>query len=169
MAEPADGPNSLVELEDRVLEWGKSRKDVRAVMVIGSRARDDHPADEWADVDFAITVKDPKKYMADRRWLADIGEVSCCYPDPNPAGATLHTLFRTGIYADLAFIPTGTIRQANTLVPWIRRLSPLLDRIPGSPLSGIRDQIEETGEYYRRGYRVLLDKDDVAEIGRAHV
>jgi aminoglycoside 6-adenylyltransferase len=163
LAESPDGPNSLVELEDRVLAWGKSRKDVRAVMVIGSRARTDHPADEWADVDFAITVKDPQKYMANRRWLADIGETSCCYPDPNPAGATLHTLFRTGIYADFGFIPTGTIRQATTLVPWIRRLSPVLDRIPGHPLSGVRDQIEETGEYYRRGYRVLLDKDDVAD------
>jgi hypothetical protein len=39
LAEPPDGPNSLVELEDRVLEWGKSRTDVRAVMVIGSRGR----------------------------------------------------------------------------------------------------------------------------------
>ena len=163
MAERPEGPNSLVELEGRVVAWGTSRRDVRAVIVIGSRARTDHPADEWADVDFAIAVKDPRKYLANRHWLADIGEVTCSYPDPNPAGATLHTLFRTGFHADFGFIPTGTIRQATTLVPWIRRLSPVLDRIPGGALSGVRGQIEEAGEYYRRGYRVLLDKDDVAE------
>lgn len=29
--------------------WAKSTDDIRAAFIVGSRARVDHPADEWAD------------------------------------------------------------------------------------------------------------------------
>ncbi len=157
------GPVDLDDLEARVLAWGKARKDVRGILILGSRARTDHPADEWSDIDFALTVKDPARYMRDRRWVADIGQVAACYPDPNPGGATLHTLFVSGVHADLGFIPVAVVRQAVTFMPWVRRLAPLLDRLPGSIASALEEQVQEGGAYLQAGARAILDKDGVAE------
>ncbi len=156
-------PVDLDDLEARVLAWGKARKDVRGILILGSRARTDHPADEWADIDFAIAVKDPERYMRDRRWVADIGEAAVSYRDPNPSGATLHTLFRSGVHADFGFIPMATARQAVTIVPWVRRLAPVLDRLPGSIAASLEAQVQEGGEYFSRGSRAILDKDGVID------
>ena len=36
----------------RFSEWAQTQPDIRLAFVIGSRARvEDHPADEWADLD----------------------------------------------------------------------------------------------------------------------
>jgi aminoglycoside 6-adenylyltransferase len=156
------GPADLDDLEARVLAWGEARKDVRAILILGSRARTDHPADEWADIDFAIAVKDPERYMRDRRWVAGIGQVAACYRDPNPGGATLHTLFVSGVHADFGFIPIGAVRQAVTFMPWVRRLAPVLDRLPGSIASGLEEQVQEGGAYLQSGSRTILDRDGVA-------
>ena len=157
------GPADLDELEARFLDWGNERSDVRAVLILGSRARVDHPADEWADVDFAIAVKDPERYMDNRGWLKAIGPVAACYRDPNPGGATLHTLFASGVHADFGFLPVATARQAVTFLPWVRRLAPLLNRLPGSIASGLEQQVQEGGAYLRRGTRTIIDKDGLAE------
>jgi len=160
---PPAGPVGLDDLEARVLAWGRARRDVRGILILGSRARTDHPADEWSDIDFAIAVKDPERYMRDRRWVAEIGQVAACYRDPNPGGVTLHTLFASGVYADFGFIPVGDVRQAVTFMPWVRRLAPVLDRLPGSLASGLEKQLQEGGAYLQTGVRTILDKDGVAE------
>ncbi len=36
-----------------VADWARSRDDVRAVVVVGSQARTDAPADRWSDLDVA--------------------------------------------------------------------------------------------------------------------
>ncbi len=160
---PPAGSVDLDDLEARVLAWGKARKDVRGILILGSRARTDHPADEWSDIDFAIAVKDPERYMRDRRWVADIGQVAACYRDPNPGGVTLHTLFASGVYADFGFIRFADVHQAVTFLPWVRRLAPVLDRLPGSIASGIEEQVQEGGAYLQAGARTILDKDGLAE------
>ena len=163
MPRSVDGPVDLDDLEARVLAWGKARKDVRGILILGSRARTDHPADEWSDIDFAIAVKDPERYMRDRRWVADIGQTAASYRDPNPGGVTLHTLFASGVYADFGFIPIADVRQAVTFMPWVRRLAPVLDRLPASIASGLEEQLQESGAYLQTGVRTILDKDGVAE------
>lgn len=40
---------SYGELIERSVKWAESRSDIRAAVIMGSRARVDHPADEWAD------------------------------------------------------------------------------------------------------------------------
>ena len=64
----------MQQLEDRVIAWAKSQSDIRAILVIGSRARRDFPADEWSDLDLMIFATDFEKYLASDSWLDDIGE-----------------------------------------------------------------------------------------------
>lgn len=49
---------TIQQLENRVGEWAESQSNIRAILVIGSRARRDFPADEWSDLDLAIFAID---------------------------------------------------------------------------------------------------------------
>lgn len=54
------------------MAWGRERGDVRAVLVVGSRARADTPADQWSDTDLVV-VGDPATYPASAEWLGAFG------------------------------------------------------------------------------------------------
>ena len=45
--------NGYARLEGRVTAWVEDDPGALAAVVIGSRARTDHPADEWADLDLS--------------------------------------------------------------------------------------------------------------------
>ncbi len=51
-------PGWLVRAYDRITEqfvaWAADEDAIGAAVVIGSRAREDHPADEWADLDILV-------------------------------------------------------------------------------------------------------------------
>ena len=64
----------MQQLENRVIAWAESRPDIRAILVVGSRARRDFPADEWSDLDLMVIATDLKKVLASDDWLDDIGE-----------------------------------------------------------------------------------------------
>jgi aminoglycoside 6-adenylyltransferase len=66
-------PASLTELLERVIAWGEAAPDIRGVLLIGSQARVDRPADEWSDLDLAIVSTDPDHYLDSVDWLARIG------------------------------------------------------------------------------------------------
>jgi aminoglycoside 6-adenylyltransferase len=51
------------QLTQRIIDWVGQEDNVRAAMVIGSRARTDHPADAWSDLDVLLFVRDPEPYV----------------------------------------------------------------------------------------------------------
>ena len=61
--------------EDAFISWAEEKDDIRAAFIVGSRARMDHPADEWSDLDIIIYAKDHKTYLSDTDWLENIGNV----------------------------------------------------------------------------------------------
>ncbi len=153
--------NSLIdgmnELETSFTAWAEAKKDIRAAMVVGSRARADHPADEWADLDVAFLTTSPAKYYANTRWISEIAPVWAIHKDQ--AGATYHVLFEGCRDAGIAAIPATSVRLATTIVPALRR-------VPGvsslGPMKQLQAELESATEYYRRGARVLFDKDGTA-------
>jgi hypothetical protein len=42
------------QFEQRITSWAETQPDVRAILVVGSRARRDRPVDEWADLDTMV-------------------------------------------------------------------------------------------------------------------
>src|SRR5512142_364732 len=56
------------QLEQALFDWATTRDDVRAVMVIGSRARSNHPPDRWSDLDAIVFVDDFRQYMEAGGW-----------------------------------------------------------------------------------------------------
>jgi aminoglycoside 6-adenylyltransferase len=143
-------------LEDRVVDWARAKDDIRIVLIVGSWARADHPADEWSDLDIGFTTMDPKRYLTSDAWLGEIDDVWLVYPDP--VGVSRHVLFKGGLDAGLAPIPHSSVKLAVRYLPALRRMP-----VPGALRNPIERELASAAEYVGRGVRVLLDKDGLAE------
>jgi aminoglycoside 6-adenylyltransferase len=155
-------PESLArgmdDLEERLVAWAERRDDIRAAIIVGSRVRTDHPADEWADLDIALASTNAGRYHRDASWISEIANVWTMYKDPG--GVTYHVLFEGGLDAGIAVVPVSQAKLATRVVPLMRRFPGVTRRLPlGKKLE--RD-IDDVAEYYRRGVRIALDKDGTA-------
>ena len=124
--------------------WAEMEQSIRGAIVIGSRARADHPADEWSDLDIVVFATDPGRYSSQADWVANVGNAWLTFVEATADGRGLErrVLFEGGLDADFALMPVELIRQAAE------------EEWPG-----------DAADALRRGVRVLLDKDGV--IGRA--
>lgn len=158
---PATLAEGMDTLEAKLTAWAKKRPDIRAAIVVGSRARTDHPADEWADLDVALATTQPKRYHAETNWIAEIAPVWTMYKDPS--GTTYHVLFEGGLDAGIAIIPMTSVKLATRVLPTLLRHPAISRALPFGTGKRLQRQLDELSEYYRRGVRVVLDKDGTAE------
>ena len=54
---------SMEQLEQRFAAWAQTQPDIRAAFVVGSRARTDHPADQWSDLDIMVVTTRPERLL----------------------------------------------------------------------------------------------------------
>ena len=137
-ASRAEGTRLAYEqLERRFVDWAETQPDIRAAVVVGSRARSAHPADEWADLDIVLYVTNPQEYLDGSDWLSEIGPVLVSFVAMT-AGAEPEqlVLFDGGLNADFVIVSIDTLRRAAEA-----------GRVPAG---------------FYRGVRVLVDKDGVA-------
>ncbi len=129
-------PSTYEQLEQAIIAWAHTQPDMRAGIVVGSRARTDHPADRWSDLDLLFFTTAPDAYAADPTWLEQIGAV--WVPLFNITGRgdpEWQVLFAGGLKADFVLAAAGaSLQQA----------------IDSSPYDFV----------LRRGVRILFDKDD---------
>jgi aminoglycoside 6-adenylyltransferase len=129
-------------LIERFVQWAQTEDNIRAAIVIGSRARVEHPADEWSDLDILILANDPAPYWETDDWLHNVGNPWLTFVEPTPDGRGFErrTLFEGGLDVDFAPDPIAGFQH-------------MLDQ--GLP-PDIADMIH-------RGVRVLVDKDGISE------
>jgi len=139
MADP-DQTHHPDEIRRRLIDWAAAQADVRAMLLTSTQARPGAPADRFSDYDVILVVEDIAPYVADRRWIADFGEVLVTYWDPvYPApGYGIDIIgnviqYADGLKIDFTVWPV-TLMQQIAAAP---ELLPELDA----------------------GYTVLLDKD----------
>jgi aminoglycoside 6-adenylyltransferase len=129
------------QLIERFISWAQAEEDIRAAIVFGSRARNDHPADEWSDLDLLFLVDEPQAYVEATEWLQHMGEPWVSFLERTPDGGfERRVLFEGGL--DVDFIPES--------VAGFRKV--LAEGLPSI-----------LGDIFRRGFRVLVDKDGLAE------
>jgi aminoglycoside 6-adenylyltransferase len=158
--EPIDGGAeiaSMEELERRLVSWAAPRRDIRTMLVVGSRARLEPPADEWSDLDVGFTTTSPAPYLATTEWLNEIGDVWVAYADPE--GVTRHVLFAGGLDAGIAPLSHGALRALLYMLKLRARLPMMFRLLPRPVHKTIERQVDEIVAYSRRGVRLLLDKD----------
>lgn len=124
----------------RFVVWAEAEANVRAAIVIGSRARTDHPADQWSDLDVLIFAVDPEPYR-EAGWLHDIGTPWLTFLEPTPDGSGYErrVLFQAGLDVDFIPLPVAHLAQ------WLTQGFP-----PPLP------------DLLARGVRFLVDKEGFA-------
>lgn len=115
--------------------WADEDPDVRAALVVGSQARTDLPADAWSDLDVVVFHTDPRRLLASTDWFGRFGAVVLSVVEPTAVlgGLERRVLYSEGRDVDFSVFPSEAI--------------PLI--------AASREGLE----VLRRGYVVLLDKD----------
>jgi aminoglycoside 6-adenylyltransferase len=73
-------------IERRFTAWAKSEADIRGAVAIGSRARQDHPADQWTDLDILVYTRDTDRLRDRWEWVAEFGRVMLTFIEQKPDG-----------------------------------------------------------------------------------
>ena len=99
-------PNSLLQLQARTVAWAHTQPDIRAVLLIGSLARVEHPADQWSDLDLLLLTSDNTPYAdPDAAWLSALGDVLVvAVEEANPGDPDVQAVFSDGGKGDFSFI-----------------------------------------------------------------
>ena len=121
-------------LIEQVAAWAEAQSSIRAVLIVGSRARSERPADVWSDLDLVIFATDPRAYLDNASWPARFGEVWLTFLEETAVGGSMErrVLYRGGLDVDFSMFPVSQ-----------------LDALLGSDAAAVLE----------RGVRVVLDKD----------
>jgi aminoglycoside 6-adenylyltransferase len=116
---------------DDVISWASDQEDIRAVVLLGSHARAESPADEHSDVDVVLFADDPDRYLGDDGWLRQFGEPLLTFVEATPVGGfdERRVLFLDGLEVDFVVPPSAAARATPA----------------------------DAGEVFARGFEVLYD------------
>lgn len=144
---------------DNIIRWADEEDAIRAIVMTGSRAGKGS-VDELSDYDLALFTFDNEKYTSNDVWLQDIAEVLVCvedqmYDDLGPAQESPWSIIPEQRYLTVNEIPTrlvifkGGFKVDFAFYPLIT-----LDRLATMAVLPFA---------YDMGYKVLLDKDELAK------
>jgi aminoglycoside 6-adenylyltransferase len=151
---------TLTQLQDRIAAWAATRSEIRAILVVGSRAREFPPADEWADLDLHLFCTSFDHLLSDPGWLEGIGEVWTWLPELiDGEMPQLLVLFEGGEKVDFGFLPVQAI-QEFVATQWLdevhdRGCYPLVDkdglaaRLPSPSRRPPRRESPSEGDFQR--------------------
>lgn len=115
--------------------WGNKNEGLYAALIIGSQSREDHPADEFSDLDVIMLVDDPHSLLQSNEWLEQIGQVHISFMENTIGGAKeRRILFDDALDVDFLILSKRNLEEAV-----------------------------KTGEIeiLKKGYCVLIDKIDL--------
>jgi aminoglycoside 6-adenylyltransferase len=124
-------------LIEQLTNWADATQDIRAALILGSRARSDHPADEWSDLDVLVFARNPDQFIQSGTWAKDIAPTWLTFVERTADGRSWErrTLYEGGLDVDVALNP-------------VELLDGILQTIP-----------PDVTDIIRRGVKVLVDKD----------
>ena len=104
-----------------IADWARERADVRAVVVVGSQARTDAPADRWSDLDAVLFVDDPGAVARDEAWIEEFGTPVLSFLEPTAIGEHVErrVLYEGGEDVDFPLIDASkwrALRPTATVV-----------------------------------------------------
>lgn len=146
---------------ERFAEWAGDHDDVKAALLVGSRARSVQPADEWSDLDIMLITTRPKRYLRTSEWLAALGPVCLTYVIERPVGDrhVRHVVFEGPVMVDFAVVSSLETRWGALVLRMVTRAPATLHLIP----QGLRSQITSWFDTLRKGRPlVLVDKGHAA-------
>lgn len=120
--------------------WAERQPALRAVLVVGSSARKDHPADGWSDLDLVVIATDPDVYLGSTDWFGDLGEPLFHIVERTSEGELIErrVLFGSGLDVDFMVASVERAKRGfpGTFIPIVMQ----------------------------RGWTILLDKDGLVPV-----
>jgi aminoglycoside 6-adenylyltransferase len=110
---------------ERFTDWANAEPTIQAAMVIGSRARTDHPADAWSDMDIVIFTANPGRILEASDWLTAIGSPVITYIEPTAVGSwqERRVLFEGALDVDFAAVPADLLTHLRAARRWVEESS----------------------------------------------
>jgi len=122
---------------NEVLQWAEKEKPVRAVILVGSRAQNKH--DALSDYDLQLFCDNIDALTRNDAWLSKIGKIwVCVHEKVRHHGKDFPSrlvIFDKGVKIDFAFYPVEALKEIASAPSLVAE--------------------------YNRGYKVLLDKDQL--------
>jgi predicted nucleotidyltransferase len=106
-------PLTYEDVLDRFLSWAHLQPDVRAVVIVGSRARMDHPADAHSDLDLVVVTTDPNRYLWETDWLKPLGTLWLTFLEIQAVGEGLERRVLFEGHSTLTSSPFPTRRSGG--------------------------------------------------------
>ena len=148
---------SVAETLNKLKAWAQTNKQMRAVVLIGSQARVQKPADNWSDIDVILFTTHPQKYQNENAWLGEIGDLLSCYNGLEVADSTFvkRVYFADGVGMDVTPVDV-------TAIDWAYRYARLKNKLPlklpPAFAAKMEKPIRNFAYYIHRGMSVLVDK-----------
>ncbi len=149
------------EIEHRLSAWALDQKDVRALVVVGSRATPNATRDAFSDLDVLLVAGRPRSYVDEVNWLDQIERPWLTYVIQTPLGERIArgAVFREGqVTVDFAVVGKWSLPGATLLLGLLSRFPRVASWMP----SVLSNQLAALSGMLRAGTRVLVDKDGAA-------
>lgn len=126
------------------VDWANDVDDIRAAIIVGSRARNDHPADDWADLDILIITTNPNYYISSADWVQNVEKQILTFVEQTPGGdLERRVLFEGMLDVDFSIIPKERMLEIKKKI--------------GESL----EIVFALQEVFGRGVRILIDKEGI--------
>lgn len=126
------------QLQKGLIAWAENIPAVRAILVVGSQARQIKPADEYSDLDISLYVVGGFEHKSDvyLQWMREFAPIWMILEEQDEESKRWLILYQGGIKVDFSL----------------------------TPISALQHLIEEKylWDDQQRGYKILLDKDGIA-------
>jgi aminoglycoside 6-adenylyltransferase len=149
------------EIEHRLTSWAHDQKDVRALVVVGSRATPNAIRDAFSDLDVLLVAGRPSSYVDEVDWLDQIERPWLTYVIQTPLGERIArgAVFREGqVTVDFAVMGRWSLPGAMILLGVLSRFPGVASWMP----STLSNQLAALSGMLKAGTRVLVDKDGAA-------
>lgn len=90
-----------IDFIEDFMRWSTRRKDIRAVALVGSYARE--AATEASDVDLVIITENPKKYLINTEWTRVFGTVIAQKVEDYGKLTSLRIWYESGLEVEYGF------------------------------------------------------------------
>ncbi|SFL91955.1 aminoglycoside 6-adenylyltransferase [Gracilibacillus orientalis] len=101
---------------ERFLSFADKEQNIRAVIIVGSRARQEKPADQYSDLDLVIFAENPNSLLYHKKWLAQIGKSHITFLENTAVGGGIErrVLFEGGLDVDFACFPISAVSEMKS-------------------------------------------------------
>jgi len=116
-----------------IIQWVKEEENIRAALLLGSRARRGH-TDQLSDIDLYLFAQDPKDYFRRDEWIHDFGSVWLTQTQKEGESLIQKVVYQDGMMVEFILFPLEALQSMQANLP----------------------------QYLEPGYKILVDKDKQA-------